>query len=64
MANLGIAPHIIEVILNHISGAKSGMAGLYNRSKYSEGRREALATWAVYVTTSDRDRDVAQIRVT
>ena len=33
MANLGIAPHIIEVILNHISGAKSGMAGLYNRTR-------------------------------
>ena len=50
MANLGIAPHIIEEILNHISGAKAGVAGIYNRSKYDEERRRALEAWAKLVT--------------
>ena len=31
MANLGVAPHVIEAILNHISGPKAGVAGIYNR---------------------------------
>lgn len=46
MADLGIGPHIIEAILNHVSGAKSGVAGLYNRSKYDVDRRQALLKWA------------------
>ena len=32
MADIGIQPHIIEQILNHQSGHKSGVAGIYNRS--------------------------------
>jgi integrase len=32
MAEIGIAPHIIEAVLNHISGAKAGVAGIYNRA--------------------------------
>ena len=51
MADLGIAPHIVEAILNHVSGAKSGVAGIYNRSKYDEERRRALAVWATHVAT-------------
>jgi integrase len=31
---LGVLPHIIEAILNHVSGHKSGVAGIYNRAKY------------------------------
>jgi len=37
VADLGIAPHIIEAILNHVSGHKSGVAGVYNRSNYMWG---------------------------
>ena len=31
MANLGVQPHVIEATLNHISGAKAGVAGIYNK---------------------------------
>jgi hypothetical protein len=35
MADLGIAPpHVIEALLNHVSGHKAGVAGIYNRSSY------------------------------
>lgn len=34
MAELGIAPHIIEAVLNHASGHKAGVAGIYNRATY------------------------------
>jgi integrase len=46
MGELGIPPHIIELCLNHISGAKAGVAGTYNRSVQLEERRAALQKWA------------------
>jgi integrase len=49
MADLGIQPHIIEAVLNHVSGHKSGVAGIYNRSSYAKERREALNIWANHI---------------
>src|SRR6516164_10709447 len=34
MAELGVQPHIIEAVLNHVSGHKGGVAGIYNRARY------------------------------
>lgn len=42
----GVEPHVVEAVLNHISGAKAGVAGVYNRSSYLDARREALERWA------------------
>jgi integrase len=49
MADLGIQPHIIEAILNHVSGHKSGVAGVYNRSTYASEKRAALDAWASHL---------------
>jgi integrase len=49
MAEIGIAPHIVEAILNHVSGHKGGVAGVYNRALYTEQTRIALAKWADHV---------------
>ena len=49
MANLGVSPHTIESILNHVSGLKAGVAGIYNKSKYDEERQRALAAWAAHI---------------
>jgi len=49
MADLGVEPHIIEAILNHISGHKAGVAGVYNRAPYEKQKRAALAQWADHV---------------
>jgi hypothetical protein len=51
MADLGVAPHIIETILNHQSGHRAGVAGIYNRSSYEREVRTALALWADHVHT-------------
>ena len=51
MADIGIQPHIIEQILNHQSGHKSGVAGIYNRSSYEREVRAALALWSDHVRT-------------
>jgi integrase len=49
MADIGVQPHIIEQILNHQSGHKAGVAGIYNRSSYEREVRAALALWADHV---------------
>ena len=43
----GIAqPHVMEAVVNHITGHKGGIAGLYNRAEYAKEKREALERWA------------------
>ena len=46
MAEIGIAPHIVEACLNHVSGAKAGVAGTYNRATYAAEKKIALERWA------------------
>jgi integrase len=43
-------PHVIEQILNHFSGHRAGVAGVYQRATYSAEVRAALERWAEYVT--------------
>jgi integrase len=56
MAELGIQPHIIEAVLNHVSGHKGGVAGIYNRAAYDKEKREALNLWAEHVMASVEGR--------
>jgi integrase len=49
MAELGVQPHIIELVVNHVSGARAGVAGTYNRSEMLPERRAALERWAAHV---------------
>ncbi len=50
MAELGIQPHVIEAVVNHISGHKGGVAGIYNRATYADEKRIALQRWADHVS--------------
>jgi integrase len=53
MANrLDTDPHIIEAVLNHVSGHKKGVAGVYNKAPYDRQKREALDLWADYLTAA------------
>jgi integrase len=49
MAEIGIAPHIVEAVLNHISGAKASVAGIYNRAQYANEKKAALERWAAHI---------------
>ena len=51
LGELGCLPHVIEQILNHQSGHRAGVAGIYQRSKYSGQVRAALQTYADYIDT-------------
>ena len=56
MAELGVQPHIVEAVLNHVSGHKSGVAGIYNRASYDREKRQALDLWAEHVLALVEDR--------
>ena len=51
MGRLGIVPHIIETVLNHASGFRAGIVGVYQRHTYMEERRHALEVWAAHVVS-------------
>jgi integrase len=56
MAELGVQPHIVEAVLNHVSGHKGGVAGIYNRATYDKEKREALNLWAEHVMATVEGR--------
>jgi integrase len=63
MAELGVQPHIIEAVLNHVSGHKGGVAGIYNRATYDKEKREALNLWAEHVTAMVEGRAATVVRL-
>lgn len=46
MNEIGVLPHVVEAVVNHVSGAKAGIAGRYNHSRLIEPMRDALQRWA------------------
>jgi integrase len=63
-SGLGIQPHIIEVILNHVSGFRAGVAGIYNRHTYDAEKRTALDRWAEHLLAivEGRESNVVSLR--
>jgi integrase len=49
MVEIGVAPHVVEAVVNHVSGHKGGVAGVYNRATYAAEKRAALQQWADHV---------------
>jgi integrase len=49
MAALKFQPHVIERVLNHLSGAQGGLVGVYQHHDYREERREAIMAWGAKV---------------
>lgn len=54
MGDLGVLPHVVEATLNHISGHKAGVAGVYNRSVYAKEKLSALELWGAHVRSLDK----------
>ncbi|WP_425231151.1 tyrosine-type recombinase/integrase [Sphingomonas sp.] len=46
MQRLGVPMPVTEAVLNHISGSRSGIAGVYQRYDYQRDKREALELWS------------------
>jgi integrase len=49
MARIGVQPHVVEAVLNHQSGSKAGVAGVYNLNTYLPEKTAALTLWAEHL---------------
>ena len=60
--HVGIAPHVVEACVNHVSGmAKAGVAGVYNKALYMDDRRRALEAWANYLDGLISPKDMTNV---
>jgi integrase len=49
LGDLGVPPHVIEMLINHQSGTKVGVSGRYNLSVYEKEGRQAVELWGTTV---------------
>jgi hypothetical protein len=52
-------PHIVEAILNHQSGHKGGVAGVYNKARYADAMRAALQAYGDYIDKLSPTKELA-----
>jgi integrase len=45
LQSLRVPVEVTESVLNHISGTRAGVAGIYNRYRYDDEKRTALDAW-------------------
>jgi integrase len=65
MNEIGVAPHVVEAVVNHVSGAKAKVAGVYNRAAYRTEKTAALQRWADHLdrlTGGRPGKNVVQMR--
>jgi integrase len=46
LQRLGVRLEVTEAVLNHTSGSRAGIVGVYQRYKYTAEKRQALDAWA------------------
>jgi integrase len=51
LQKLGVRLEVIETLLNHLSGTKSGVAGIYQRHDYTQEMRAAMELWEERIGT-------------
>jgi integrase len=50
LQRLGVRLEVTEAVLNHVSGSRGGIVGVYQRHSWSEEKRAALDAWARRLT--------------
>lgn len=49
LQRLGVRFEVTEAVLNHLSGSRSGVAGVYQRYEWTEEKRSALDAWGEHI---------------
>jgi hypothetical protein len=58
---LGIKLEVTEAVLNHTSGSRGGIVGVYQRHDYADEKRVALERWAAHVEALVEGRSAAKV---
>jgi integrase len=59
LQRLGVRLEVTEAVLNHISGSRGGIAGVYQRHDWAEEKRAALAAWGERLQAIVKSRPAA-----
>jgi integrase len=57
LQRLGVRLEVTEAVLNHISGSRGGIAGVYQRHDWASEKRAALDAWATHVLSVAASKD-------
>jgi integrase len=49
LQRLGVRLEVTEAVLNHVSGSRGGIAGIYQLHDWADEKRAALDAWAAHV---------------
>ena len=59
LQRLGVRLEVTEAVLNHISGSRGGIAGVYQRHDWAAEKRAALDAWAAHMLAIAEQRTPA-----
>ena len=67
MQRLGVNLQVVEAVLGHVSGSRTGVVGVYQRHTYNAEKKAALEAWAQHVAAIVSDKptkNVVRLRAT
>ena len=59
LQRLGVRLEVTEAVLNHVSGSRAGIVGVYQRHTWSDEKRAALNSWGEHVAAIIKGREAA-----
>lgn len=62
LQRLGTRLEVTEAILNHVSGSRAGIVGVYQRHDWLDEKRAALTAWAANIVGPPHTLKVVQLR--
>jgi len=61
LQRLGVRIEVIEALLNHVSGTRAGIVGVYQRHHYQDEMRDAVERWEIHLHTILKERNVEEL---
>jgi integrase len=59
LQKLGVRLEVTESVLNHVSGSRAGIVGVYQRHDWAEEKRAALNAWGEHMAAIAEGRTAA-----
>src|SRR5215831_14660321 len=56
LQHLGVRLEVTEAVLNHLSGSRAGVVGIYQRHDWAEEKRAALDAWSAHLLATAEGR--------
>jgi integrase len=60
LQKLGVRLEVTEAVLNHVSGSRAGIVGIYQRHEWADEKRAALNAWGEHIAAIVEGRTAAE----